>query len=273
MFPVNRPKEIVRQTILPPSSMTICLAAFTPDKDFLVTASDTRLSWPSGLFFDHAKTKFSGIARGWEALYAGGSGKIKFVYDGLIAALGKKKGATSDEVRLAAYRVAERERKGKPLGIEMILAGFDKQTGSPCMFYLLDTVGSPLDIQTVQADYVAIGAGAEIAAIILNRMLDDPNLGFGGLIYRLCEAKFWAEQNNTVSPKTYVHVISAKHAEKMIKPEGVERIRAWWRTKGLSPVPKGTVDLIESVWETTQERDYKKRPLWIKPQPKRRKSK
>jgi len=261
--------------------VTVCIAALPRFTDKIILVSDLLLSSDEASV--DGVIKFATIAplTEWYVMFAGDPSRFQTLMDRLRGLLGDVKNTrlTVETVtagfeqayRLELLRVIESDvlrpyglthahfiRKGKrllgevrfnhvmdrveavDLGVEVLVAGLD--AWGQTRLFSVSTRGL---VSPAALPYHAIGAGAPIALGSLYPLTYFPTFDqLAETVYRVCAAKFAAENAPSVGESTYAVVISPMASTWTIVTD-IDRLRQLWKTKGQPPVPTEARRLIE----------------------------
>lgn len=273
--------------------MTICIAAICNNHMSVVMGMDTMLSmeWVSG---DSVAVKTSGITNNWDVLFSGRDiGLVTpIVQEAERLMLQQKPKDQSLRLAMESFtkafkdelkKKAEQEVLGRfGLDMEMFLKnGRRTFTASifdglcrdilgitidcELMIYGFDSFGSP-HIFTVsnpgiaecrdEVGFWAIGSGSHsaIAALLSRPHMASASLALG--IYRVCEAKFFAESAVGVGENTVliVHeaeqqpdIFSTMRKVAILGESDIGAIRKGWEESGRPRIPEGISEKIEAL--------------------------
>lgn len=271
--------------------MTVCIAAIPQFTDSIVLVSDQLLSSDNASVDGAIKVTVLAPGTDWYIMFAGDPAKFLSLMGRMPEVFGDVRNTrlTLDMVAAAfeqAYalellKLVETEilmpyglsrddfiRNGKTwlgdrfssifdqisnasLDLEIMVAGLDAEAKTR-LFSV-----SPRGVATrAILPYHAIGSGAFVALGTLFHLSTFPTHDLSETIYRLCAAKFAAENLPSVGPTTYVLVISPL-TRKWTLIDDIDRIRELWKSKGQPPVPSAAVRMIEKNLRRISHETYK----------------
>jgi 20S proteasome alpha/beta subunit len=262
--------------------MTVCIAAhcFEPkiDSQCLICVADNMIS-TGEMSADHSARKIQVIGNGWVAMFAGNDiSCLTPIITHVRRAIGYKRAAIEDVAAafVGAYReqlnllkesevltpisysIEEFKSKGlaqlgpeifarvlydmerQVIDLSFLVAGFDEDETSHIF-----TVCSPgkVDYYT-ELGFWAIGSGQTHA---LGSIFNSPKrirfIGRAGTLYRVCEAKFNAENALGVGPTTSVVIIEKNGARRHLPVDDIDRLRPVWENTRVMEVPNDGIEI------------------------------
>jgi hypothetical protein len=127
------------------------------------------------------------------------------------------------------------------LGQTTFLAyGYDPQRNMSAHLFEVKNPGNFSVLDHLQ--YFAVGSGAAIAMAALN-MRPVRHLTPAQLIYRVCEAKFFAE-SASVGKSTTVFIQNRNEPTTFLSPPTIDKLRELWERSRIEPPPEEVSKLI-----------------------------
>lgn len=126
----------------------------------------------------------------------------------------------------------------------LLVYGYDPQQKMSAHIFEVTNPGNAFDLNHFQ--YYAIGSGATIATGVLN-MRPLGILTPAQLIYRVCEAKFFAESASGVGRSTTVFIQNRNEPTTFLSEPTIGRLRELWERSRVEPPPEEVNKLITEV--------------------------
>ena len=182
------------------------------------------------------------------------------------------------------YRSMRRKMRAVKPQCEFLVGGFDP--AGMAHLFVQDSTGPWQGYD--DPGRTQIGCGAEEAFTALQFQAD--KLGFGlecteaECVYHLLSAKFMAESNRFVGPKTFLACHKFDKPVRYMSETAIDKVRETWKKCGVPRLPIGLIKTIPKLLETEEQRmtrelaNYRReirkslKPMW-KPKAKAAKAK
>jgi 20S proteasome alpha/beta subunit len=263
--------------------LTLCIAAVCEykKKDCIVLCSDRKIT--QGDTSSETGDKLSWFIPRWPTVYAGTIGRAQELIDAYRKELKGRQFKTSTilnifkRVPLAYKKRLQDERAHQLVGLsyahflkrkssfpkyedlldvitnpdiecELILAGFFKK--DPYLF----VVGTDASV-AYEDDFAAIGSGADLAIAVLRDRKQHSGLSLSDTLYRVYEAKRFAQMEAHVGTKTFVDIVFpyGKDENKKVRIRSVSKkgrdLLAEYRRK-FGPQPIGKIKIPPSYFRS-----------------------